>query len=235
MLLQTRGARIRLAAAAAALVGLLGAAAVRACEPCAELLDLDETAQQADLVVIGEQVNSGPSTGSGPDWIVVRVDEVLKGDPPGERIRVNGWDGMCPYGIVVEPGIYVMFLADEGEMYAAVNYGCAVKTLPVTGENVEVDEQSMPLDELAATLDLTRAPADAAPAATNTVPADIASTGTAPAGADSTSTAPADADSTNTDSAGTGTGLILPAVAGLAALGAGAAAFLLVRRGRPAP
>jgi hypothetical protein len=232
MFLQTHGARIRLAVAAAVLASLLGAAAARACEPCAELLDLNETTQRADLIVIGEQVDSGPSTGSGPDWIVVRIDEVLKGDAPGERIRVNGWDGMCPYGIVVEPGTYVMFLADEGEMYAAINYGCAVKTLPVTGENVEVDEQSMLLDDLVAMLNLTRAPADAAPAGADTTPAGADSTRTAPVNVGSTDVAPADAALIDVDSVRTNTGLILPAAVGLAVLAAGAAALLLVRRRR---
>jgi len=56
-----------------------------ACEPCGSTLDLNETIQQADLIIIGKKIKDGPHTDprpegyGGPDWIIVKIERVLKG------------------------------------------------------------------------------------------------------------------------------------------------------------
>jgi hypothetical protein len=139
---------------AAAILAAVGIAAALprpacACTPCLpdRVLDLAETAEAADLIVIGRQVQRGPSTGTGPDWITIRVSEVLKGSTEETRIRVDSFSGMCGYGIVVDRATYVIFLERGDDMYYAVNDGCAVHTVPVEGGEVTVDGQGMPIDE----------------------------------------------------------------------------------------
>ena len=56
---------------------LLISSPARACEPCFKILTLEETAAQADLIIIGRKGREGPSTGDyphgGPDWIEIRI------------------------------------------------------------------------------------------------------------------------------------------------------------------
>lgn len=134
---------------------LLTPPAVYACEPCAEILGLEETAAQADLIIIGQKIAEGPHTGvGGPDWIMVKVIEILKGQVENEQIQVNSWDGMCAYGIVVDDNeAYVMFLEKGSDQYDTVEFGCAVTTLPIKGEGVELEGQVVPIDDLMAKLE----------------------------------------------------------------------------------
>lgn len=154
--------RVRWLVVAFVVVGasLWAANPAQACEPCFEIWDLDQTAEGADLIIVGRKVSEGPSTGDapngGPDWIQVRVEEVLKGEVDANQIQVNSWDGMCDYGIVADSGSYVMFLAWNGEMYGAVNIGCAVRQYPVQGDVVDVDGQAMAMDAFASSLGLER-------------------------------------------------------------------------------
>jgi hypothetical protein len=121
----------------------------RACEPCRETLGFEETANQAELIIVGQKISNGPRNGQdGPDWIRVRVIEVLKGDVPEASIRVNSWDGMCQYGIVTKgSATYVMFLVKEEDMYDVVASGCALKSLPVDGDMVTMDDGPVPIDD----------------------------------------------------------------------------------------
>lgn len=164
--------RVRWLVVAFVVVGasLWAANPAQACEPCFEIWDLDQTAEGADLIIVGRKVSEGPSTGDapngGPDWIQVRVEEVLKGEVDANQIQVNSWDGMCDYGIVADSGSYVMFLAWNGEMYGAVNIGCAVRQYPVQGDVVDVDGQAMAMDAFASSLGLERPAGDEDKAAT---------------------------------------------------------------------
>jgi len=147
---------------------------VYACEPCLETLNLDETVGRADLIIVGQKIKDGPPSGPegdvidyGPDWIEVKILEILKGETSEEIIKVNSWSAMCSYGIVIDDRDYVMFLEyrsvkesspllDEDYTYNAVNYGCAEKT-------ILIDDDS-DIDELVAKLDLRlRAKADKIP------------------------------------------------------------------------
>ncbi len=129
------------------LAALLAVQIVYACEPCPEVLTFEESVAAADVIIIGERVGNGPSTGDGPDWITVKVYEVLKGSVPDDRIQVNSWNGMCPYGIVVEDGLYVMILGEYSEGYDAVHWGCSVKTFPVESEMVMMGDGPVSIDD----------------------------------------------------------------------------------------
>lgn len=119
-----------------------------ACEPCMEVATFDEAVEAADLIIVGQKVADGPSTGDGPDWITVQVIDVLKGEVPAEhRIRVNSWDGMCLYGIPADNERKVMLLEEGSGIYNAVMYGCAISQYLMQGELVLVEDQSYALDE----------------------------------------------------------------------------------------
>jgi hypothetical protein len=132
-----------------------------ACEPCFRILTLEETAEAADLVIIGRLARKGPSTGDypqgGPDWIEVQVLETLKGKPKEKRIRVNSWDGMCNYGIILpDKRDYIIFLAEGEELYKAVDIGCAAKQFPIENGMVMLETESVSLDEFVARWGLER-------------------------------------------------------------------------------
>lgn len=119
-----------------------------ACTPCPSTLSLAETIDRADLIVVGSRVGDGPMADSGPDWIEVQPAEILRGEAGQGRLRVNSFDGMCGYGIVVERNApTVMLLQREGEMYDAVASGCSVSQLPVEGDAVSIDGEAVPLDD----------------------------------------------------------------------------------------
>ena len=126
-----------------------------ACEPCARILNLQETINASDLIIVGQKVAEGPRTGgpkdvSGPDWIKVKIVKTLKGQTNLKEITINSWDGMCNYGIDVDDKTYIMLLDREGDPsgdhdYNAVNYGCAMKTFPVQDETVELEGRKISL------------------------------------------------------------------------------------------
>lgn len=132
----------------------------KACEPCEAILSLEDTAAQADLVIIGRLTKEGPATDDGegwggPEWIEIEVVEVFKGRPSGEQVRVNSWSGMCPYGITLnDANEHLIFLQETSGGYDAVNYGCAVKQLTIQEGRVIIGDQALPIADLAADLGL---------------------------------------------------------------------------------
>jgi hypothetical protein len=130
------------------------------CEPCAQSLNLRQTIAQSDVIIMGQKIQDGPLNAAGtPEWIEVSVKEVLKGTVTEDPIKVNSWNGMCPYGIVVDELPYMMFLvkresSHEGYLYDAVNSGCAVKTFLVENNNVDVENQPISLENFIKLLEL---------------------------------------------------------------------------------
>jgi hypothetical protein len=130
---------------------------IDACEPCFKTLSLEETIQQADLIIVGEKTANGPSVGmdhypDASDWIEIRIFDILKGQEEEEYIRVNSWNGMCGYGIVIAEGKYVIFLEqrkDDREVYQydAVNNGCSIKIYPMEGEIVVLEDERISVEE----------------------------------------------------------------------------------------
>ena len=131
-----------------------------ACEPCPRILGLEETAQRADIVLIGRKVKEGPRSNparapGGPEWIDVAVEQVLKGTVSAKTIHVNSWDGMCQYGIVMGADTSVLFLRAPvmraGRIeYGSVDNGCSVTALPMRDGQVIVKTQAMSIETLQA-------------------------------------------------------------------------------------
>jgi len=130
------------------------------CEPCFEVLDLAESILQADLIIIGhrkdytsEEKDQWPKQ-QGPDSVQVLVTKILKGGLDNNLIEVNSWDGMCPYGIVVDDAQYAMFLKKREHVYDSVNFGCSVKTLPVRNDEIHIDENLISIENFKKRYDL---------------------------------------------------------------------------------
>ena len=134
---------------------------VDACEPCVKQLNFEETVKDSDLIILGQKVADGPSTAAeghcdpytcGPDWIEVKIINVLNGPEIAGRLKVNSWDGMCNYGIVVDSQEYIMFLKrrsveHEDYRYDAVNYGCSIHTYLVQNNTVDFEGKKIAIDE----------------------------------------------------------------------------------------
>lgn len=133
-----------------------------ACEPCYPIFNFEETVKEADLIIIGREISEGPITipgerqQAGPDWIEVKVLQVLKGESQEEKITVNSWDGMCPVGIFIaqkdKDKDYVFFLQkrsipDEPYQFDAVHFGCAVQTYPLEGELINFEGKKISIED----------------------------------------------------------------------------------------
>ncbi len=132
---------------------LLHSQAASACQPCPKVLSLAETVQKADLVIVGKNLTkrTQPDTEpGGPDEIDVWIIRTLLGEETKKTIRVNSWDGMCPYGIVADGGHNVMLLKRQQDKYDAVESGCSVKTYPVKNGIVDVEGTEMSLQNFTA-------------------------------------------------------------------------------------
>lgn len=109
-----------------------------ACEPCMQTLSLDETYQQADLVILAESTPFDPDKMSKGDYnsdgiaeIDATVVKVLKGTYPEKTIRLKSWYGMCPYGFVFRyPQEVIAIKAKEEGVYTRINDGCDKNQLP---------------------------------------------------------------------------------------------------------
>lgn len=144
---------------------LLDAQASVACEPCDKELSLEETADTADLVIVGQRTDysadeTNPRMG-GPPTVNVQVISVLKGLDPGATVTVAAWAGMCDYGIVVDDKTYLMFLQKNepkagnfAPLYGSVNDGCAAKAILIEGGYADNEGIRVPVAEFARGLGL---------------------------------------------------------------------------------
>jgi len=128
---------------------------VQACQPCPIKLDFEDTVKASDLIVIGRKIGEYPSPEMalpnqfGPDWLRIEVQEALKGYCDARIIKVNSYNGMCPYGITInDENQYILFLQKANVDYIdydAVNHGCAEKTFSITDNQVKYQAKLMPL------------------------------------------------------------------------------------------
>ena len=126
-----------------------------ACEPCTKVLSFEESVKEADLIVIGKNITleSNSRKIGGPEWIEVEVREVLKGKIDANKIKVNSWDGMCGYGIVIDQSNDYVILLKKREIpngeyqFDAVNFGCGVKEYVLKGNYVDMDGNEISLSE----------------------------------------------------------------------------------------
>ena len=130
---------------------------IHACEPCAKILNFEETIQRADLIIVGKKISEGPLAGPenfqvGPDWIEFKIMDVLKGESRKKIIKINSWNGMCPFGIQIDSGNHMLFLtslenAVDAVQYDTVNFGCSVKTYPIEGEIVVFGDEKISMEK----------------------------------------------------------------------------------------
>lgn len=124
-----------------------------ACESCTHPWNFEKTVEHADAVIVGQKVSEQRS--DSPEWIDVRVMQVLKGNIQDQKIRLASWYGMCSFGIVVDDKPHVMLLVNsdksQGKLYYdAVNDGCAVKVLLVENGKVQLNGEEILLENLMA-------------------------------------------------------------------------------------
>lgn len=145
-----------------------------ACEPCSEIWDFARTAAVADLILVARENPApkptpppGQPPPDGPDSIKIDIEQVLKGEESRQTIVVNSWDGMCPYGIQLEPGSHVVLLRKRNDRqqwddveFDSLNNGCALKSLPIKDGKVELEGKSLTLDELRSLLPKAGAPVE---------------------------------------------------------------------------
>lgn len=178
---------------AAALLALAGEAA-SACEPCGATLDLRRSLERADVVAVVRRPalpEQPADTANGPACDELRVERVLKGEAGGEKLLVRSWHGMYPYGVILGEGTYVVILrraaasdydsvrdreecagarAKGAELFAAVEHGCAVKSLRVESGAVEAEGVKMTIEEFREKYDLKAGAGPRGPAAAAGLP-----------------------------------------------------------------
>ncbi|MFH1586576.1 MAG: hypothetical protein ABID38_01825 [Candidatus Diapherotrites archaeon] len=138
---------------------------VIACQPCSSHLNLEEAINSSDLIILGQRADYNAEEyfdWGGPENINVEIINFLKGHIQGKQITVNSWDGMCPYGIIVDDGTYIMLLELEDHefpyddpnfpfydpyQYDAVNSGCAPNQFLVDGEIVALYDENISFDD----------------------------------------------------------------------------------------
>lgn len=129
---------------------------ILACLPCPNTLNLQETINNSDLIIVGQKISDiGNDTFSGsPEGMKVRVIETLKGSSEKGELNIVYLYGMCGYGIYLNDNKeYVLFLEGveagvENYDYTSVNWGCSIKNLIVENNQVEYEGQKISIYEL---------------------------------------------------------------------------------------
>lgn len=112
---------------------------VYACEECPtdHEIGLQETIDRSELIIVGYRSDS--STEEYPQTIEITAKQILKGELTENPITVESFTSDCEYGIIIfDETDYIIFLRDDGDVYAPVNQACAVTKLPY--ESVNIDE-----------------------------------------------------------------------------------------------
>lgn len=140
--------------------------AALACEPCPEMLDIRQTAEKADIILLAHRPGYTPAEDTkirqmqGPETIELQVLDVLKGDYKDPKITVQSWSGMCQYGIYLKDETAVVFLSHrETEQtlplgikltrheYDSVNMGCSVHSLPLVNDHIQTGQDQMTIPD----------------------------------------------------------------------------------------
>ena len=144
-----------------------------ACQPCLGTpLNLEETVDRADLIIVGHKIDDGQQSSSRedidiliPELIQVRILEILKGSTQSTEIKVRSFYGMCAYGIVLNDNRnYLILLSNvsetEEELYSSVDGDCAEKSYLVLNNQVDIKGQNISLDDFASKHSLIRTTLD---------------------------------------------------------------------------
>ncbi len=133
-----------------------------ACEECVEILDIQETVDAADIVIVGQRTDYTKGEKK-PEGITIYVERVFKGDvSPLSKISVKTMYGMCDYGIYMKDEQALIFLKRIQKPkwgwqaitphkfdYTSVSYGCAYKTIPIVDNKLKIRDKFVTIDELA--------------------------------------------------------------------------------------
>ncbi len=128
-----------------------------ACEPTpvgAEL-NLEQTIQAANLIIIGNKVREGPFLDpAGPSWTKIKVSQILKGSVETDTIKTMSFLGMCQYGITLEDNTpSVVFLSggwsNEEVPYSSVGSRYGKKSYPIHDNSITIDGKDMILQDFA--------------------------------------------------------------------------------------
>lgn len=128
---------------------------VSACEPCLEVLTLQETIDEADLIVVGKKTADGPSEDprfDSPRWIEIEIDNILKGSVSARRIKAGAWSGMCGYGIIIEDDRdYLIFMkgTEDPDMYSSVKQDCGVARFAIENGQIDTGEEKLSVGNFA--------------------------------------------------------------------------------------
>lgn len=137
------------AASVGVALSVLGAGVALACQPCQNYVSFEDTVARAQLVVIGTAMKEAVHEydGENDDFMVLRVDGVLKGEKVSGDIRVQSWSGMCPYGLFMKNGTQaVVYLSPMDDAWQIVGNGCAEPASPVEDGQVRTTKGVVALD-----------------------------------------------------------------------------------------
>jgi len=98
-----------------------------ACEPCSKMLSIEALVAKSEVIVSGERTDTEPLENK-PSTITFKASHVHRGDFPDYPVKLAAFSGMCPYGVVVKPGSYVLFLKKEGGVWKTVET-CSPRSL----------------------------------------------------------------------------------------------------------
>lgn len=110
-----------------------------ACEECPtdHEIGLQETIDRSELIIVGYRSDS--NTEEYPQTIEITARQILKGELTENPITVESYTSDCEYGIIIfDESDYIIFLRNDGDVYAPVNQACAVTKLSY--ESVNIDE-----------------------------------------------------------------------------------------------
>lgn len=135
------------------LVAFLLSSPALACEPCAKIYSLQETIQKSDLIIVGERADYkegevSEKEPSGPAFINIRVQKILKGQTADSIIKVHSWYGMCSYGIYLnKTEKAVLYLSKKEGAYDAVGNGCAQKSNAVIDGQIQIENKKIGVED----------------------------------------------------------------------------------------
>lgn len=111
-----------------------------ACEECPtdHEIGLQETVDRSELIVVGYRSDS--NTEEYPQTIEITARQVLKGELTENPITVESYTSDCEYGIIIfDESDYIIFLRDDGDVYAPVKQACGVTKLPYQEESLSLE------------------------------------------------------------------------------------------------
>lgn len=134
-------------------LGVLFTSHALACPPCKEILSLEETIKQAEVIAIAEHAghvvhNKRPDIfKTGETKVKLKLLHILKGDLQPATVIVLAYSGPC-HGVDLsehETALVLLKKTPDGE-YDAINHGCSFRQARVRDGLIEINNSSMTLE-----------------------------------------------------------------------------------------